>query len=290
MSKWQDQKARPRSRVEDAHPPEEGRSVFNPGAKGAVEHVPGGKYRFVPVKRNYEDYASGRVLYGAPGATAFPVRFASELFQRCATYLSSRGATSPYTLYDPCCGGGYLATVIGLLHGEGLNRIVASDISPEAFELARKNLSLLDAFGLGRRVAEINELIRNYRKPSHLEALESAARLKRQLDGRPNKIMVECFQLDILGDMELPPEVSRIDMVITDLPYGNLAIWKGPVGDSNPAQRLLTNVRKALNQNSVVGLVSNKKQEIVHDGYRRVGSLRIGKRRALLLAPVWATE
>jgi SAM-dependent methyltransferase len=290
MSKGRDQKAIPRSRVEDACQPEKGRRVFNPEAKGEVEHAPGGKYRFVPVKRNYEDYASGRVLYGAPGATAFPVRLASELFQRCAAYISSRGATPPYTLYDPCCGGGYLATIIGLLHGESLNRIVASDISPEAVELARKNLSLLDASGLDRRMAEINELIRNFRKSSHLEALESAARLKRQLDGMPNKITVECCQLDILGDTELPPEVGKVNMVITDLPYGNLAIWSGAVGDSNPAQRLLANVRKALNQNSVVGLVSDKKQEIVHDGYRRVGSLRIGKRRALLLAPVWTTE
>lgn len=286
MSKGRYQKSILRSRVEDDRRPEKCRRVLSHDAQGEVEHPPGGKYRFVPVRRNYEDYASGRVLYGAPGATAFPVRLASELFQRCAAYLISRGATPPYALYDPCCGGGYLATITGLLHGESLNRIVASDIRPEAIELARKNLSLLDASGLDRRVAEINELIRNFRKPSHLEALESAARLKRQLDRMTNKITVGCFQLDILSDMRLPPEVGKVNMVITDLPYGNLAVWEGAVGDSNPAQKLLENVRKALGQDSVVGLVSDKKQEIVHNGYCRVGSLRIGKRRALLLAPI----
>ena len=37
-------------------------------------------YKFVSEKKNYEDYSSGRVLYGAPEATNFSVRLASEFF------------------------------------------------------------------------------------------------------------------------------------------------------------------------------------------------------------------
>src|SRR5919198_6265316 len=100
------------------------------------------KYRFATERVTYEDYASGRILYGRPGFTAFPVRLASELFQRCADRLAQEGKPPPYSLFDPCCGGGYLVTVAGLLHGDRLAGILASDIDPEAVDLAGRNLSL----------------------------------------------------------------------------------------------------------------------------------------------------
>jgi 23S rRNA (guanine2535-N1)-methyltransferase len=40
------------------------------------------EYRYTAERQNYEDFASGRVLYNQKGTTAFPVRLASELYQR----------------------------------------------------------------------------------------------------------------------------------------------------------------------------------------------------------------
>jgi len=34
-------------------------------------------YRFATERRDYSDYSSGRVFYGAPGYPAFPVRLVS---------------------------------------------------------------------------------------------------------------------------------------------------------------------------------------------------------------------
>ncbi len=39
-------------------------------------------YRYALVRENYEDLASGGGLRSAPGFPAFPVRLASEMFQR----------------------------------------------------------------------------------------------------------------------------------------------------------------------------------------------------------------
>lgn len=45
------------------------------------------KYLYEIEFKNYEDFVSGRVLYNRKGATAFPVRLASEIFQRCKAAL-----------------------------------------------------------------------------------------------------------------------------------------------------------------------------------------------------------
>ena len=42
------------------------------------------QYRYVTEKESYEDFAAGRVLLSQSGMTSFPVRLASEIFQRCA--------------------------------------------------------------------------------------------------------------------------------------------------------------------------------------------------------------
>jgi hypothetical protein len=56
------------------------------------------QYRFAE-KSNYEDLAAGRVIHGAPGATNFPVRLASELFQRA---LAVRRGNDRVHVFDPC--------------------------------------------------------------------------------------------------------------------------------------------------------------------------------------------
>lgn len=76
------------------------------------------EYLFEKSKKNYEDLASGNVLYNAQGIASFPVRLTSEIIQRCFDLLQKKGGIRPYSMYDPCCGGAYLLTVIGFLHGD----------------------------------------------------------------------------------------------------------------------------------------------------------------------------
>ena len=48
------------------------------------------KYKFETDKRDFSDFSSGRVLYNAANTTAFPVRLASEIAQRCFDILEKR--------------------------------------------------------------------------------------------------------------------------------------------------------------------------------------------------------
>lgn len=242
-------------------------------------------YRFATLKENYEDYSSGRVFYGSPGATGFPVRLASEIFQRCAARLTASGIEPPYTVYDPCCGGGYSATIIGYLHGDKLEKIYASDVSPEAIELAKRNLALLQPSGLNERITEIRGLIERFQKQSHINALESSLRLKTKLDRR-RPIPAKCFRFDILSNDDLAREVQKVDLVQTDLPYGQVASWRGLTDVDTPrAQKLLINIRPVLKSTSIVAITTSKTEAVSYDGYRRLEHTKIGKRRLLILEP-----
>lgn len=56
------------------------------------------KYKFAVDKEDYTDFASGRVLYSAPGTTGFPVRLTSEILQRAFAILGTGGHNGPYNL------------------------------------------------------------------------------------------------------------------------------------------------------------------------------------------------
>lgn len=241
------------------------------------------KYRFETQRENYEDLASGRVLYGRPGATAFPVRLASEIFQRCAERLARRGTPPPYSLYDPCCGGGYLVTVVGLLHGACLQRIIASDIDAEAVERARRNLSLLTTAGMERRLEVLRGMAAEFGKPSHRDAVESGLRLKAALTPAHERIQTDCFPFDITGEAGLPNLVRAVDLVIADLPYGRTTAWKGLADAAEAARALLGKVQAALAPAAVVALVAGKDQVVSHPDYRRAAVWTIGRRRVTLL-------
>src|SRR5262249_21354022 len=135
--------------------------------------------------------------------------------------LEANGNKGPYTLYDPCCGGGYLLTTLGFLHNNRLKKIYASDINPQAIVLAKKNLQLLHTDGLNQRIAELKNLANSYHKSSHIEAVEDAKKLYHFLS---NNIDIECFEADITSK-ELV-KIKEVDIIITDLPYGKLVNWK----------------------------------------------------------------
>jgi 23S rRNA (guanine2535-N1)-methyltransferase len=240
----------------------------------------GGQYQFTS-NVNYEDYSSGRVLYGATGATNFPVRLVSEIFQRSKYYLENQGRAGPYTIYDPFCGAGYSLTVLGFMHGEDIKHILASDVNDDILNVAEKNLSLLTEEGLDRRIQELKNLESNYGKESHREALVSAERLRSKL--RPQGIASDFFRANILTDKLSSMKLDEVDLVIADLPYGKLSQWSGGAHGLSFAQQFLNSLHGQVRNECLISISFNKKQEVNFEGYRKIKSFKLGTRKILIL-------
>lgn len=228
-------------------------------------------------KDTYEDYASGRVLYGMPGASAFPVRMASDVFEQAVHLLKAKGVNAPYVVYDPFCSGAYLLTVLGFLYGKHIKTLLGSDIDPNVLTLAAKNLSLLTKEGMERRTGEIERMIAEFKKDSHRDALESAKVLSKKISEPGRHLEMNSFVFDALHGDFFSQDLPKIDLVITDLPF------QEEESDDNFAQLFLTNIKKSLNPNAIVCLSSNKKQPAQHNGYNRITSLKQVKRKVLFL-------
>lgn len=241
------------------------------------------QYRFEKEPKNYEDFASGRVLYNAPGATAFPVRLASEIYQRGKCYLQRKHPKEKYTIYDPCCGGAYLLTAIGFLHGRDVKQLIGSDVDAGILELAESNLSLLNIEGINRRIEQLQIMIRDFGKESHQQALKSAERLKQIIVERGEPISYRCFQADATQRRQNPLEV--VDLVITDVPYGNIAEWSVRGEMQNPIESMLDHLLECLHPHSAVVLVADKKQKVHHPHFKPLERIKAGKRQVVILEP-----
>ncbi len=232
------------------------------------------QYRFAG-KTNYEDLAAGRVIHGAPGATNFPVRLASELFQRA---LAVRGGDDRVHVYDPCCGGAYLLTTLGFLHGSRIERLTGSDIDPLMVDAARENLALLRPEGLDGRANELRALQAQFGKESHAAALESAGRLGTLAT---TAIAPDVFQADATNAAAVRSGLGngRPDIVVSDFPYGRLKQWSA----AEAAPKLLAGLHDLLADDAVLALVLPRREPLEHPGFARVQRVRIGKREAHLL-------
>lgn len=238
------------------------------------------KYKFETIKKDYSDFSSGRVLYNAANTTAFPVRLASEVIQRAFHILDKDGASGPYKIYDPCCGGGFLLTTIGFLYHNLISELIATDYDVEVLEIAKKNLSLLSEEGLDRRMKEIKGYIEVFRKDSHIQALKSVNQLK-TLIGEAN-INIHCAQRDIT-DMSAFP-IKEVNIIITDIPYGINVEWNS--GSNNPIQNIFENSYKALDKNhSLMVVIADKKSKLEHKLFKRVEYFKLGKRQVAFLKP-----
>lgn len=236
------------------------------------------QYKFSP-NRNYQDLAAGRVIYGSAGMPNFPVRLAQEIFCRCLEYLPQKDSL---VVYDPLCGSGYLLTVLGFLNPELIRLFVGSDINSSAAALALKNLSLLTEEGLARRIAELKELYRQYRKESHLEAVKSAQRLLELVQGRAFVPQARTFTADLLAPESLVNQEFNADLIIADVPYGSLVSWQG--GSATALDQFLENLIPVLKSTTIVAVCTDKKQKVRSNIYRRLEQQAIGKRRFTLLA------
>ncbi len=235
------------------------------------------QYRYVTEKENYEDFAAGRVLLSQGGTTAFPVRLASEIFQRCATYFPTE---QRLRVYDPCCGGGYLLTVIGLLHGTGIQSLHGSDINLDIVGLAADNLRLLTTAGLDARRDTLRDLAAAYNKSSHHDALESVERLRRCLPTAP--IATQTWAADAL---QPTADRASVDLLICDVPYGNVTDWRADA-DDNLIAALLQAQYAVLVMGGIAAVVSDKAQKATYPRYQRLQHETIGNRRFLILQKV----
>ncbi|MEZ4593223.1 MAG: hypothetical protein R3D55_19070 [Chloroflexota bacterium] len=240
-------------------------------------------YQFVTDKEDYSDFASGQVLYSAPGQPVFPVRLASEIFQRARALLGNPPAVS---LYDPCCGSAYHLTVLGFLHRARLASMTASDIEPAAVQLATRNLSLLTPAGLKQRRQAIAADWQAFGKTSHQAALASADRLLAQIDTVP-LLPTRVFLADATSQKAITANLPQpIDLVLSDLPYGQLAAWQGAAKNEGPIWHLLEQLLPVLHEQSVVALATNKGAEVGHEKFERYGRFRHGKRLITFLKPL----
>jgi 23S rRNA (guanine2535-N1)-methyltransferase len=251
------------------------------------------QYKYVRTPPDYSDLASGRVFHSLPGHPAFPVRLASEIFQRC---MASREKfyenSDPCVLYDPCCGTAYHLSVLAYLHGENIRAVIGSDINEKAVAVAKRNLELLTVAGLDQRIGEISQLLELYGKDSHKEALSSGYILKNRLSAltQEHPMITKVFESDATDSMTILKNINRksVDIVLTDIPYGQHSHWLSSDCNEllNPILSMLNTLSSIISSESVVAIVSDKKQKVSHESFQRIEQFQIGKRRVVILRPI----
>ncbi len=251
------------------------------------------QYKYATENLDYSDFSSGRVLYSLPGHPAFPIRLASEIFQRCVALRKTIYENStPCILYDPCCGAAYHLSVLAYLHGEHIQKIIASDVDEKAVALAKRNLGLLSPAGLDNRIGEISKMLEQYGKDSHKDALRSANILKNKLLSLPENHLhrIKVFQANATNSEEIFKHIKAksVDIVFTDVPYGQHSHWHDSElnESSNPLWSMLNALLGVLSSLSLVAIVSDKQQKVAHESYQRVEQFQIGKRRVVILKPI----
>lgn len=222
---------------------------------------------------NFEDFASGRVLYNDKGITNFPARLGLEIFGRCLDYSNKK---RDICVYDCCCGAAYMLTVLGFMNAEVISEIIGSDINQNAVEIAKSNLGLLQITGIDKRILQLRELIKLYGKSSHEEALQSADRLRKMIDSK--KIITNVFTANALINLSLD---KVPDIIITDVPYGVIVSWEG--AENGSVNLLLDRLYDISGCDTVIGICMDKSQKNTNEKFLRLEKQQIGKRRFEIL-------
>jgi hypothetical protein len=251
------------------------------------------QYMYTKDQQDYSDLSSGRVFYSLPGHPAFPVRLASEIFQRCVTHREKIYKDStPGRLYDPCCGAAYHLSVLGYLHRQHIREVIGSDIDERAVALAERNLGLLSIQGLEERIREISAMLARYGKVSHQEALASARALKQKFSTlfEEQPLATSTFQASAADRQKMASHIKprSVDLVFSDVPYGWHSHWEAVDSNEglNPLGAMLDALLGVLSPSSLVAIASDKRQKVLHPAYQRVEQFQIGKRRVVVLKPV----
>ena len=242
-------------------------------------------YRFAVTRENHAELAPGAVLHSAPGFPAFPVRLASEMFRRAAAARSS----SPLTVWDPCCGSGYLLTVVALRHRRDVARVIGTDIDPAALDLARRNLALLSRQGLTARSSTLRERGDLFDKPAYSVAAVAALQLARALAARGGDVPHAAAQADVFDPAQLRRALDgeRPGLVLTDVPYGEQTVWGGAHAGTGVAG-MLRAVSAVLDDDAVLAVATRGRSVVGRGEVRPLDALRVGTRAvALFRAGQW---
>ncbi|GAA0993348.1 hypothetical protein GCM10009551_055550 [Nocardiopsis tropica] len=261
-------------------------------------------YRYAVERTDHSALASGQVLRSAPGFPGFPVRLASELFQRAMVHTKEERVR----LWDPCCGSGYLVTVLGFLHRERLTRVRAGDVDPDAVALAARNLRLLSAEGLAEREDELRRSARDFGRPEFVERAEATRDLAAGLSAMGGDLPHEAVVEDVFSLRE----PVGADLVVTDVPYGEMTSWAGAVpedggpgaaghgggtghapadrregggsaGGGAPLRAMLASLGRVLPEHAVVVVTARTRRVALPEGVRALERVKVGNRAAALV-------
>jgi hypothetical protein len=148
--------------------------------------------------------------------------------------------------------------------------------------LAKLNLSLLTKQGLGERRRQLEDYLMEYGKESHKAAIRSTLYYEELIKAQKHEITTITGRSDALR-----PEYNlfrdKIDMVITDLPYGEVVDWVKQDSTTNEVSSLMEHLLPILNQDGVVAVTGPKKIKIQGEAYERVEQFQIGKRQTVIL-------
>lgn len=216
---------------------------------------------------NFEDFSSGRVLYNAKGIPNFPVRLLQEMYYRAKSYLKK---DQDIIVYDPCCGGGYVLTILGLFDNYNISKIYGSDIEQSMVIFAKKNLNLLSYAGMEDRKQEVIHLYQEYGKQSHMEALKSCERLEKMLK---TEIETKLFVADCTKQL---PYINP-DIILTDVPYGQLVDWKAK--EELSIDQMMEQLWNISNSDTILVVCMDKKQKIKNKNWTRIEKHMVGKRK-----------
>ncbi|QBI56408.1 50S ribosomal protein L11 methyltransferase [Streptomonospora litoralis] len=233
-------------------------------------------YRYATERRDDSDLGGGNVLYSAPGHPGFPVRLADELFQRAAARLGA----APFVLWDPCCGSGQLAVAAAMLHRDRLSRLLATDTDPAALSVAERNVGLLSGAGLAERERELRAQAAEFGKPAMVERADAAARLAERLRGLGGDLDGAVRR----GDVFHPAEPERpVDLVLTDIPYGDLTRFSGAPPDADPVPALVRALAAVLPEHAVLAVTARTRKVALPAGVGALERVRAGNRAAVLV-------
>lgn len=216
---------------------------------------------------NYEDFASGRVIYHIGGEPTFPVRLTLELYERCLQHSKKK---KDITLYDCCCGGAYMLTILGLMKNNTISKLYGSDMDLNSIRLAEDNLGLLTESGIMKRRNELELLYKNYGKASHADALQSIDRIEKLIS---KELKTYVFKRNALEVSDLP---FIPDIIIADVPYGNLVEWHEGNGSINQMMDALSTI---CGKDTILCVCMDKKQKIQTEIYQRLEKQVVGKRK-----------
>jgi hypothetical protein len=140
-----------------------------------------------------------------------------------------------------------------------------------------------------QRIQQIENHLAQYGKVSHAETLNHARALQAQLHAH---LKIDAIQTQLFQDDALAPTQNltaylgdqAVDMVFSDVPYGQKTAWHGEADVlENPVWYLLDGLLPKLANHTIVALALDKSQRCQHDAYQRLDRFQIGKRRIFLL-------